>query len=239
MTAPLIGYADRIVARPGDKIAFKVSSAGPGPFNASLVRIVRGDPNPSGPPRKMEDLSELFDGRFASRLQHARPGSYALIEAKGIAVPSALWVEAIIWPTLADDGPQTVIARRDPASGAGFALLLTPDGMALEVGGARVVTGKKLRSRIWYRVWASADPRTGALRVGQQPLRRAHGSDDDGEASATAQGLALDAARPIVIGAEEAKDKPVRRCFNGKIEAPKIAGIAAWDFSRRMDSLEV
>ena len=57
-----------------------------------------------------------------------------------------------------------------PATGAGFALVLTPDGMALESGTARVVTGKKLRSRVWYRVWASADPTTGVLRVGQQPL---------------------------------------------------------------------
>ena len=60
-----------------------------------------------------------------------------------------------------------------PTTGAGFALVLTPDGMALESGGARVVVGKKLRSRAWYRVWASADPATGMLRVGQQPLKRA------------------------------------------------------------------
>ena len=64
---------------------------------------------------------------------------------------------------------------------------MTPDGMALESGGARVVVGKKLRSRIWYRVWASADPATGMLRVGQQPLKRAFAVDDEGEASTTAQ----------------------------------------------------
>ena len=40
----------------------------------------------------------------------------------------------------------------------GFALVLTPEGMALEVGGARVCVGKALRERVWYRVWASADP---------------------------------------------------------------------------------
>jgi transposase len=33
----------------------------------ALVKIVRGDPNPGGPPPKLEDLSEFFDGRFASR----------------------------------------------------------------------------------------------------------------------------------------------------------------------------
>ncbi|MDP2330589.1 MAG: hypothetical protein Q8M19_07830, partial [Reyranella sp.] len=175
MTAPLVGYADRISVRSGEKIAFKVSSAGPGPYNAMLVKIVRGDPNPGGPPPKLEDMSDLFDGRFASREQRAWPGSYALVDgAKEVKLPTALGVEALIWPTLPADGPQTVLSRRDPESGAGFALVLSPEGMALEVGGARVVVGKPLRARIWYRVWASADPVTGTLRVAQQPLKRAH-----------------------------------------------------------------
>ena len=183
MTAPLIGYADRISVRAGEKIAFKVSSEGPGPYNAMLVRIVRGDPNPGGPPPKLEDMSELFDGRFASR--RSTPGRAPMRRsrrARDLTLPAALAVEALIWPTLPDDGPQTVISRRDPATGAGFALVLTPEGMALESGGARVVVGKKLRERAWYRVWASADPATGMLRVGQQPLKRAFAVDDEGEA---------------------------------------------------------
>ena len=240
MTAPLTGYADRVSVRAGEKISFKVSSVGPGPYHAMLVRIVRGDPNPGGPPQKIEDESELFDARFASREQRAWPGSYALIEgAKDIKLPGALAVEALIWPTLPDDGPQTVLSRRDPATGAGFALVLTPDGIALESGTTRVVTGKKLRSRAWYRVWASADPATGMLRVGQQPLRRAFEVDDEGEADKTGASLALDVPQPVLIGAEAALDRPARHCFNGKIEAPRIAGLAAWDFARRIDSMEI
>ncbi|MFI5002887.1 MAG: N,N-dimethylformamidase beta subunit family domain-containing protein, partial [Reyranellales bacterium] len=240
MTAPLTGYADRISVRAGEKIAFKVSSAGPGPYNAMLVRIVRGDPNPAGPPPKLEDMSELFDGRFASRQQHAWPGSYARVDgAAEVKLPEAVAVEALIWPTLPEDGPQTVISRRDPETGAGFALVLTPEGMALEVGAARVVVGKKLRNRAWYRVWASADPATGMLRVGQQPLKRAFATDDEGEASTTASPLALEAARPILIGAEQAKDRPAQRCFNGKIEAPQVAGVAAWDFAQRIETMEI
>ena len=60
MTAPLTGYADRISVRAGEKIAFKVSSAGPGPYHAMLVRIIRGDPNPGGLPTKLEDQSEVI-----------------------------------------------------------------------------------------------------------------------------------------------------------------------------------
>ncbi|MDP2376390.1 N,N-dimethylformamidase beta subunit family domain-containing protein, partial [Reyranella sp.] len=104
--------------------------------------------------------------------------------------------------------------------------------------GARVVVGKPLRARIWYRVWASADPVTGTLRVAQQPLKRAHAVDDEGEAQTTAP-LSLDAAQPVLIGAEAAKDRPAQHCFNGKIEAPAIAGVAAWDFARRGESMEI
>ena len=240
MTAPLTGYADRISVRAGEKISFKVSSVGPGPYNAMLVRIVRGDPNPDGPPPKIEDHSELFDGRFPSRQQLAWPGSYALIEGAGEKkLPSSLMVEALIWPTLPEDGPQTVVSRRDATTGAGFALVLTPDGMAIECGSARAVVGKKLRARVWYRVWASADPATGTLRVGQQPLKRAHAIDDEGEATATSTPLAPDAPQPVMIGAESAADRPARRCFNGKIEAPAISGFAAWDFARRIATMEV
>jgi N,N-dimethylformamidase len=90
VTAPLTGYADRVSVRAGEKISFKVSSVGPGPYHAMLVRIVRGDPNPGGPSQKIEDESELFDGRFASREQRAWPGSHALIEgAKDIATRRA------------------------------------------------------------------------------------------------------------------------------------------------------
>jgi len=237
VTAALTGYADRISVRAGETIAFKVSSQGAGPFSASLVRIVCGDPNPAGPGPTFEDHSSSFAGTYPSRVQHARPGSYAIVDT-GIALPAALSVEALIWPTLPTDGPQTVLSRRDPATGAGFALVLTPEGMTLEVGKAKVAVGKPLRSRVWYRVWAIADSATGMLRVGQQPLKRAHAVEDEGEASLAAP-VALAAAGPILIGAEPATDRPAQRCFNGKIEAPRIAGVAAWDFARRIESLEI
>lgn len=239
MTAPLTGYANRISVRAGKTIAFKISSHGPGPFSASLVRIVRGDPNPAGPGPKFADMSDVFDGRFPSRVQHARPGSYAIVETD-LPSPAALSVEALIWPTLPNDGPQTVISRRDTANGAGFALVLTQDGMTLEVGGAKVTVGKPLRGRAWYRVWASADASTGMLRVGQQPLKRQFAFDDEGTAEFVApKPLALATTTPILIGAEAAADKPAGRCFNGKIEAPQIAGLASWDFARRMGTLEI
>ncbi len=82
MTAALIGYSDRISVRSGEKIAFKISSPGPRPYTATLVRIIRGEHQSrrTAAP-KLEDMSDLFDGRFASRVQHAWTGSYGLVES--------------------------------------------------------------------------------------------------------------------------------------------------------------
>ena len=45
---PLIGYVDRFSARPGERIAIKVSSQLDQPYQADLIRIIHADPNPAG-----------------------------------------------------------------------------------------------------------------------------------------------------------------------------------------------
>ena len=51
---PLIGYVDRFSARPGERIAVKVSSQLSEPYRADLIRIIHGDANPAGPGLKFE-----------------------------------------------------------------------------------------------------------------------------------------------------------------------------------------
>ena len=53
---PLLGYTDRLSGRPGDEIAFKVSSAAADPYRASLVRVICADPNPAGPGLQLEEV---------------------------------------------------------------------------------------------------------------------------------------------------------------------------------------
>ena len=57
---PLTGYSDRLSAAPGERIAFKVSSAARGPYRASLARVIHADPNPAGPGVKIQDLAARF-----------------------------------------------------------------------------------------------------------------------------------------------------------------------------------
>src|SRR5262249_37834044 len=163
-----------------------------------------------------------------------------LIEgAKDVKLPGALAVEALIWPTLPEDGPQTVLSRRDPATGAGFALVLTPDGMALESGTTRVVTGKNLRSRAWYLVWASADPATGVAPAAGPRGRRAAAAGGGGEADKPGAPPAPGVPPRVRMGGGAALAPPAPHCLTGKTGAPRIAGGGAGVFARRIDSMEV
>jgi N,N-dimethylformamidase len=262
---PLVGYTDRFSAAPGEEIAFKVSSAAPGPYRASLVRVVHADPNPAGPGMKYEDLSTRFTIEHASRVQPMALGSYARVDAATrLALRGPLTVVALVWPTLPSLGEQCVVSRWDHAGGHGFALTIGPAGVTASIGVGvgrtpfAVSTGRPLDARGWYRVWLAVDPAAGALRVGQAALSRGapEGHAVEGETGLTPDTV-LGAAAPLLIGARAAG--AVRDHFNGRIEDPMLlatatrgaetvaldparppaALIAGWDFSQGVDGLDV
>ncbi|MCY3702760.1 MAG: N,N-dimethylformamidase large subunit [Rhodospirillales bacterium] len=257
-TIALIGYADRWSARPGDTISFKVSSRSDEPYRARLVRVISGDPNPAGPGIKEVPVAADFEGSWPSRAQDAELGSYARIQGASLKA-EALTVSATVWPTLPGRRAQGIVSWLGNAGG--LALLLDGErGASVRVATARgpetVAVGKPLRSRAWYKVWASVDPRSGAVHVGQQALDPLAVVDDTGTASAS-----LDAPSPagdgeLLIGA--LGGAPVGGHFNGKIEWPTIVRgasqsddplsdgapssaevIANWDFSLEISSLRV
>lgn len=244
-TIPLIGYADRWSARPGETVAFKVSSRSAEPYRARLVRVILADPNPAGPGIKEEAVASGIEGSWPSRAQDAALGSYARIEGARLQA-EALTVSATIWPTIPDRNGQGILSWLDEASG----LALVLDGgqgasvrVATANGVETIAVGKPLLARAWYRVWASVDPATGAVSVGQEALRRFGGVDDTGTASRHVDALRSGSNGGLLVGA--VGGNPVGGHFNGKIERPKIVrgaraegGIVAdWDFSRDISSL--
>ena len=74
---PLIGYADRLSVRPGERIEFKISSQADDPYEADLVRVRCADPNPAGPGIRVEPIPSDFAGSYPSRHQAIHSGSYA------------------------------------------------------------------------------------------------------------------------------------------------------------------
>jgi N,N-dimethylformamidase len=257
---PLTGYSDRLSAAPGERIAFKVSSAAPGPYRASLARVVHADPNPAGPGVKIEDLAARFTIERPSRTQPLAQGSYVRVDAAAtLRTPGPLTVTALVWPTLTAKREQCVISRWDEPAQAGWALSLAPGGLTARVGAPvgtpmTVTTGAALPLRRWHRVWLVADPAAGTLRVGHAPLT---GGGRQEASAPLAPAARLDAAAPLLIGARLAPE--AREHYNGKIEDPLLLAaasaapetllldpllpptdlIAGWDFSRGIDGLEV
>ena len=187
---PIIGYADRYSVAPGESIAFKVSSTSSEDYEARLVRVICGDPNPAGPGIRERPVEAAFAGRYPSRVQPIHNGSWARVA--GTAPLDALdsfTVTATIWPTLPGlSRRQGLVSRVDDVTGAGFTLEIDEAGsLAATVSdgtGAVVLgTGKALRARAWYRGFLSYDADAGEIRVGQHALAPALTVDDSGTAS--------------------------------------------------------
>ena len=257
---PLTGYADRFSVAPGQTIAFKVSSTAATPYQVRLVRLISGDPNPAGPGIKEEPVPAPFAPSYPSRVQPVPLGSYLRVpDAPAFGRLRSFTLVATIWPTLPDRGQQGIIARHDPARGAGFALFVDARGAGALVGNGRggvhtVHVGKPFLARAWYRVWASYDAATRTLTVGQAPLAPRVRADDAGVAAAVLDGApALDSGTPLLVAA--LGGAPVAGHYNGKIERPAVYDaalepaklaepggapgrhlVALWDFARHTSS---
>ena len=265
---PITGYADRYSVAPGESIAFKVSSTSSEDYEARLVRVICGDPNPAGPGIREWAVEAAFAGRYPSRVQPIHNGSWARVA--GTAPLDALdsfTVTAAIWPTLPDLARrQGLVSRVDDATGAGFTLEIDEASSlaaTLSDGTGTVIlgTGKALRARAWYRVFLSYDADAGEIRVGQLALAPAMTVDDSGTASISAAFEGSCTGSGDLAFAARAGSPPGDR-YNGKLEAPRIVAaaldpeaafraagddpaeigerlVAAWDFSREMSSARI
>ena len=229
--AQILGYADRVSAAPGETFQVMVSCDGIETYGAELVRVVQGDINPDGPGFREEVVPHELGGPFKGRFQPIHSGSYGLVaDSPAFKGLTSLCLLAALWPTTPGHGPQTIVSRQDPASGAGFRLFVDAEGAlafelrSIDSGGAIVSTGKQFIAERWYLVAAGYDAGTGELTVGQRPLHRHPKVDDEGFASVlTTPGLTQDGVAVFVmIGAQPAADCPAKYHFNGRIENPHL-----------------
>ncbi len=233
---PLTGYADRLSLRPGETIEFKVSSAGPEPFEAGLVRVACADPNPDGPGRREQPVPAAFAGSYPSRQQAVHRGSYARVAAPGgLPALGDFTLLATIWPTLPRQGVQAVLSCFDPGTGSGAALGVGENGAGYAVLGRgdaeplHVSLEAPLAERRWVRLWVSFDSAAGRLTLGQVPLETALTGDAPEIAQAEAQAAP---AAPAAFHIGALGGQPVAGHFNGKIERPQV-------FSRALGPEEV
>src|SRR5262245_16966829 len=123
MTLAILGYADRISVRPGDRLKIMVScEAGAKHYRAELVRLICGDDRPDGAGYKEQPVAHPANRSYPGRRQELHPGSYVLVPpAPALDALTSFTLEVLIWPTTPGQAQQTLLSRWSEAGKAGYA----------------------------------------------------------------------------------------------------------------------
>ena len=245
---PITGYLDRFSARPGGSIDVKVSAQGQGEYQADVVRIVCGDPNPAGPGLILEP-HDFGSGTYKARSQPIDRGSYAVVAPHPALAGDTLFVTALVQPWLLRDEPATIVAAT-AEDGTGWCLEVSSTTlrfrhMARPGSDQAVELAHAWPLKTWQRVWAGYDRVHGMLEIGVAPLTDAPAQ------SAKWQGSLDPFAAPLTLTlAAVAKNQISHAHFNGRLENPSLHAtrpdsqtstgqdhlIARWDFSQAIET---
>jgi len=257
----LNGYSDRISVAPGDTIRFFVSCDGPASYDARIVRLISADDNPAGAPYRDEAVKAPCNGKHPGKLQTIHAGSHGLVApAPAFGGGEGFTFQALVMPTTPGKGRQAIMGTWSESEQAGASLILAEDGSLGFVAGdghrsAMASTGVAMARRAWYRVAAAFDAERMEVTLTQEPLFGGK------PVNFTAPlGLApKDRRESFLLAAWHRAHDDGRGChagcFNGRIEAPRVARraldateiardladlpaatVAAWDFARDIAS---
>ena len=229
----ILGYSDKISVRPGDEISFMVTSEEGSDYNASLVRVIHGDTSPEGPGLKLETIESAIDGSHHGRRQELLAGSYVVVpDDECFHGLGSFTVQAMIWPTTPQKGPQALISRWDQANRSGFILGIDSNGcLSLTLGDGNgkveeISTGKALVEHEWYLAAAAYDAESGRVHIVQDPVFDHARTDDDADVTRSVSAAPGDAGRPLLMGAQfvEMVGERIRTGanYNGKIDSPAL-----------------
>ena len=133
----IVGYADRLSVQPGETIQFMVSSQLP-EYEADIVRLIHGDPNPRGPGIKERLIDSPVSGEYAGRHQELVVGSYVTVpDAPALQMDGSFTITAWIAATRPgqvgwanERAAQGIVTKWSEADGRGYGLFLDADGRA-------------------------------------------------------------------------------------------------------------
>lgn len=225
----LVGYSDRLSAAPGETIAFKVSCDYEA-YDADIVRLIHGDPNPLGPGFTEEVITTPVSGRYPGRIQEIRTGSYITVpDQPALQLGGSFTIQAWILPTRATNELKGLIAKWSPGTPAGFALLIDDGRLALWLADqdgeiARVAADAPLRIGSWYFIVAAFDAGTGEVNLMQEPLPVWPGDEALGHVtSRTAIRALAPSTAPLLMACLLAEEQDrFTAHFNGKIDRPRL-----------------
>jgi N,N-dimethylformamidase len=231
----LVGYCEPFSATAGDTVRLMVSSHLPGTCDVQITRLRCGDPHSGLDEVELAETPAI--PRFEARLQPLRPGSYAVAEQHpAISNPSSLQLSVRVRATLPGEGRcQALVGTWDAASGAGWTLFLDEDGVpCFRVGRTDVSVGRPVAPNRWVEIEAAVVG--GSQQIALRPLATRSPGTDLVEQPATAALTATDTSalasdRPLLFAAWWGEDGLPAAHFDGRLEDPRIEGVASWDFA--------
>ncbi|RKT55817.1 N,N-dimethylformamidase beta subunit family domain-containing protein [Saccharothrix australiensis] len=214
--APVVGYTDRLTARPGERISVHAGASTPD----ARVRLLRVDHDGTAPVRTPVDVA--LPDRVRVPHQEFRRGSYGLVPRPpvlGEAVSFAVWV----WPTALPAAPAGLVSQGDATCGPHAELVLRPDGApefaARTAHGCVRVAGPRLRLRRWYFVVGGYSPECGA----RLEVRARDRLADEADVVTTAPpaGRLVTGGAPMLFAARRVGGE-VGGHFDGKLDGPTV-----------------
>ncbi len=228
----IVGYADQFSVAPGETIRFHVSCTQPS-YQADIVRLIHGDPNPKGPGFKEELVATPVSGEYPGRRQDLHTGSHIIVpDTPLLGLHDGFTLHAWIYPTTPQKGVQGVLTKWSETEG-GYGLVIDEGGVLAvwltDPAGRteQVRINTPLRSVDWYFVAATFDAHSGQIAVYQEPLRT--WPQDQTRATATAttqlQSTPTTEVDCVMAGLWQTGDDGESRVgqhFNGKIDRPGV-----------------
>lgn len=237
-TLAIVGYADRLRARPGDTLNFMVSSEHPR-YKVEIVRLIHGDQNKAGPGFKSETL-EADAGTYEGRVQAFHHGSCIVVpNAPALRRLSSFTIQLWVFATTSEKKERALVVQGSDRKGSQYALSIGRDGkLTLRIRDAAGKTDeiraeKSIAPFNWYFIAASYSHRSSRATLVQRVIQ----PDPRNELDSTVQ----KALKTGTLGANESdlcmaavlqKDGSKRKCFNGKLDGVKV-------FSRVLSSAEL
>ncbi len=167
----LAGYVDRLSARPGETIAFKMSNATGAPVKARLVRVICADPNPAGPGIREEPLDIALTDLDVTEHGLER-GSYGVVElGTALAGLDDFTLVMSVQPTSPPEGkPASILSWGASANDVAFDVTIGPDRrIAVSVDGG-VLRSEPVEIKRWVDIAISYARNSGELALAIRPV---------------------------------------------------------------------
>ena len=173
----IVGYADQITVKAGDRISFMVSAEGTESLRADMVRLIHGDEHPDGPGFIEKEIDSPANGQYPAKKQYVQVGSFVQVEDSNriLELSESFTLHAFIWPSAPHLHRQGILTRWSIQDRAGYALGINAEGqLEFWVGNGaktdKVFAEVPLVRMMWYFVAASYNAASGEVLLYQEPV---------------------------------------------------------------------